>query len=42
MIQIAYSTLPANSAETKDAFRMTGPAIINERNPQDSIVLGKI
>jgi hypothetical protein len=42
MIQIAHSILPANTAETKDAFRMTGPAIIDERNPQYSIVLGKI
>jgi hypothetical protein len=42
MIQIAYSIFPANSPETKDAFRMTGPAIIDERNPQYSIVWGKI
>lgn len=42
MIQIAHSILSANSAEIKEAVRMAGPAIIDEGNPQDSNVWGKI
>ncbi len=42
MIQIAPSILSANSAKIKEAARMAGPAIIDKRNPQDSIAWEKI
>jgi len=42
MIQIVHSIISASSAKIEEAVRMAGPKIIDEGNPQDSNISGKI
>jgi len=42
MIQIALSILSTACAKAEEAFRKAGSVILDEENPQDVILRGKI